>query len=141
MPGFLKPEVKEAWVTALRSGEYRQGQGRLRGGLIHDCYCCLGVLVDLMVRKEVDGQVEVAWSHPARDATYRLSSPATVSVIGTIPTRIAEGLISDDVARLIWEGEPRHHATWTDYQSRLTDMNDMQKKNFSEIADWIEATL
>lgn len=33
------------WVEALRSGEYQQGQGRLRDG---DSFCCLGVLCDLI---------------------------------------------------------------------------------------------
>jgi hypothetical protein len=40
----MKPDVKQAWLTALRSGDYQQGQGYLRQG---DQYCCLGVLCDL----------------------------------------------------------------------------------------------
>jgi hypothetical protein len=40
----LKTEVKKLWVDALRSGEYKQGQSRLRDG---DTFCCLGVLCDL----------------------------------------------------------------------------------------------
>ena len=37
--------VKERWIEALRSGDYVQGQERLRTG---DCYCCLGVLCDVI---------------------------------------------------------------------------------------------
>lgn len=40
----MKPDIKQAWLTALRSGDYQQGQGYLRQG---DQYCCLGVLCDL----------------------------------------------------------------------------------------------
>lgn len=40
----MKPDIKAQWLTALRSGDYRQGQGYLRQG---DQYCCLGVLCDL----------------------------------------------------------------------------------------------
>ena len=40
----MKPEIKAQWLTALRSGDYQQGQGYLRQG---DQYCCLGVLCDL----------------------------------------------------------------------------------------------
>ena len=40
----MKPDIKQAWLTALRSGNYQQGQGYLRQG---DQYCCLGVLCDL----------------------------------------------------------------------------------------------
>lgn len=38
-------ENRRLWVEALRSGEYKQGQGYLRSH--DDHYCCLGVLCDL----------------------------------------------------------------------------------------------
>jgi hypothetical protein len=41
----MKPEIKAMWLDALRSGEYRQGQGVLRSE--DNEYCCLGVLCDL----------------------------------------------------------------------------------------------
>ena len=44
----MNPEIKERWLDALRSGEYQQGQNRLRqtkGDTV--TYCCLGVLCDL----------------------------------------------------------------------------------------------
>lgn len=47
--GKLDPEVKKVWINALLSGEYRQGQNRLRIG---DRFCCLGVLCDLSMAKE-----------------------------------------------------------------------------------------
>ena len=37
-------EAQERWVTALESGEYKQGRDRLRDG---DDFCCLGVACDL----------------------------------------------------------------------------------------------
>lgn len=40
----MKPEVKEKWLAALRSGEYPQSVGALRSDA---GYCCLGVLCDL----------------------------------------------------------------------------------------------
>lgn len=40
----MKAEIKQKWITALRSGEYKQGKRRLKDG---DSYCCLGVLCDL----------------------------------------------------------------------------------------------
>ena len=46
----MDKEVKELWLTALRSGEYQQGKGALvhRGqGQGQDQFCCLGVLCDL----------------------------------------------------------------------------------------------
>lgn len=40
----MDSRVKEMWLHALRSGEYKQGRNFLRDG---DRYCCLGVLCDL----------------------------------------------------------------------------------------------
>lgn len=40
----MNKEVKERWVTALRSGEYRQTKEKLRDD---KGFCCLGVLCDL----------------------------------------------------------------------------------------------
>lgn len=40
----MKKEIAEKWVEALRSGEYQQGQHRLR---TEDKFCCLGVLCDI----------------------------------------------------------------------------------------------
>lgn len=37
----LPKEFAEKWVTALRSGEYKQTKGRLCNGNSH--YCCLGI--------------------------------------------------------------------------------------------------
>jgi hypothetical protein len=42
----MDEEIKGRWVTALRSGKYRQGQGRLRRE--NETFCCLGVLCDIV---------------------------------------------------------------------------------------------
>ena len=50
----MKREDLEAWLTALRSGEYRQGNGYLRvGPSSAPKYCCLGVL-----QMVLDGEIE-----------------------------------------------------------------------------------
>jgi hypothetical protein len=40
----MNPQIKQKWVSALRSGDYKQTQHRLRK---EDGFCCLGVLCDL----------------------------------------------------------------------------------------------
>lgn len=40
----MKPEIKEMWVNALRSGEYTQGLHQLTA---NNRFCCLGVLCDI----------------------------------------------------------------------------------------------
>lgn len=41
----MDQELKAKWTAALRSGEYKQGAGRLRRDT---GYCCLGVLGEIM---------------------------------------------------------------------------------------------
>jgi hypothetical protein len=40
----MNPEIKAKWVTALRSGEYEQGNFCLKS---EAGYCCLGVLCEI----------------------------------------------------------------------------------------------
>ena len=41
----MKKEIAERWVSALRSGEYKQGKLYLKS---ENGYCCLGVLCDIL---------------------------------------------------------------------------------------------
>lgn len=42
--GFkMDPELKQKWIAALKSGEYKQGKACLHNE-DEDTYCCLGVL-------------------------------------------------------------------------------------------------
>jgi hypothetical protein len=43
--------IKAEWVAALKSGEYKQGQGALRGE--DEKMCCLGVLCEIAVKHGV----------------------------------------------------------------------------------------
>lgn len=54
-------EYAKRLVTALRSGDYKQGHGRLRGG-DGESFCCLGVACDL-----IQGELGVTWSSSDRD--------------------------------------------------------------------------
>ena len=53
----MNKRIKKAWVKALRSGEYKQGNGQL---CRNDRFCCLGVLYDIAHdgywHKGTDGQ-------------------------------------------------------------------------------------
>ena len=40
------------WTTALRSGDYQQGEEYLRSS---DCFCCLGVLADIVNDEQGEG--------------------------------------------------------------------------------------
>ncbi len=40
----MNKDIKKLWIAALRSGEYKQGMGKLRRA---GRFCCLGVLCNL----------------------------------------------------------------------------------------------
>lgn len=40
----MQEEMKQKWINALRSGNYKQTYGRLKH---NDAFCCLGVLCDI----------------------------------------------------------------------------------------------
>lgn len=46
----MKLEIKEKWVEALRSGDYKQGKSQLA---FNDKYCCLGVLCELAFQEGI----------------------------------------------------------------------------------------
>lgn len=50
------PELARKWAAALRSGNYTQGKNRLRND--NGTYCCLGVLLDVLL-KEPSPQMNV----------------------------------------------------------------------------------
>lgn len=41
----MDAELKQKWITALRSGDYQQASGQLRNQ--HAEFCCLGVLAQI----------------------------------------------------------------------------------------------
>jgi len=68
----MKKEIKEKWLTALRSGKYKQGTGCLKDS--KDCFCCLGVLTDLYAKEHdikwdggvLQGDTDLEYELPTR---------------------------------------------------------------------------
>jgi hypothetical protein len=105
----MNKKVYEQWVSALRSGEYNQTKGTLKGELPDGGvgYCCLGVLADIRgYDVEKQGIIE-----------------------GSLSEYASEG--PEDVYRDFRE-------TMGDlFVDELVRLND-SGHNFSEIADYIE---
>lgn len=53
---IMNSEIKKLWITALRSGEYKQTIGVLKDELDEDgtSFCCLGVLCDIHSKQSND---------------------------------------------------------------------------------------
>lgn len=64
----MDPAVKALWVSALRSGVYVQGYGKLRTPVGR--HCCLGVLCDITHswQKQVASGLESVLTHEIRDS-------------------------------------------------------------------------
>ena len=123
----MNQSVKEKWITALRSGEYKQAVGRLRRG---DCYCCLGVLTDLYDKDtqngyhewyEEDGQYVYTSGHGTSETTLPVSVMKWADLAECNPTVREERM-----------GEPI---------TSLAYLNDNEALDFNQLADIIEAQL
>lgn len=107
----MKPEIKERWVAALRSGEYEQATGGLR---TKDKFCAGGVLCDV---------VGVEWEKPHETLNWYMAIFNGEQDGGAIPPTLLRYLdLTYEAMRSI---------------ERLND----KETPFAEIADYIEANL
>jgi hypothetical protein len=110
----MNPQIKQKWVSVLRSGEYQQTQGRLR---TDNGFCCLGVLCDLYGKEH-----NVEWE-PGCDNHYEFQgNNASLSLY------VVE-----------WSGLEGSNP-YVDGGKTLSLLND-SGKTFEEIADVIEEQL
>lgn len=121
----MNPEVKEAWIQALRSGDYVQGQYHLRQQVPgddqeEDRYCCLGVLCDLALKEGVLKPQDVFIS------AHFTGSYVYGGTTSFPPPKVRQ-----------WAGI----APGNDDIGKLSDMNDSYMKSFDDISDYIEREL
>lgn len=107
----MNPELKTKWLTALRSGDYKQGKERLKN--VDGTMCCLGVLCDLMGAE---------WTDPAG---------------GPIMCRLND----ETYGTTLTDKQQKLVGITADQRLHLASMNDYQKQTFDDIANWIEANL
>lgn len=111
----MDQDFKKRWVEALRSGKYKQGEGRLRTE--EDCYCCLGVGCDVLGKGEW-----VRHKYAEKDELWAYKSDILETAVMPSDLKDAVGLTAADSASLI-------------------RLNDFEKRTFAEIADYIEDNL
>lgn len=100
------------WLTALRSGKYKQGQSSLRNG---DSFCCLGVACDLF---DATGWVGNGYG----GKTTVFFPPEEVRLSLGLPGPLAFGPFEDGQLSL------------TSYVATMNDAG----RSFAEIADFLE---
>ena len=114
----MRKEVKDKWLAALRSGEYKQGKNQLIDG---DNYCCLGVLCDIH-------------SKTVKKKGVRFKDNMYFDGIYYNTTELSERVQK-------WAGINSESGTFkykNGKQSNLIWLNDIKGKSFKEIANIIE---
>ena len=114
----MNPQVKEKWVNALRSGDYKQTTGNLYEPGVG--YCCLGVLTDLYLKEK-----GLEWD-------------TTKSSTGWVCFEDEFEFLPESVMQ--WAGLKDNRGTYDNVieSPALTDLND-NGISFNEIADVIES--
>lgn len=110
-------ELVNEWINTLRSGQYKQGIGRLH---FNDRFCCLGVLCDMVTKHPMTETEKTIFQweeeYPqSMGTTYRFNASRFV-----LPTYLQDYIGFDD-----------------EQMSELVTMNDTGKP-FEKIADKIE---
>lgn len=115
----MNQRIKESWMEALRSGEYPQTQGRLRDG---NGFCCLGVLVDLFLKENEKEWIEDQFGYMVAD------------IYGAEDETLPRGVME-------WAGLSNSNpdVILSEQTMRISDLNDIEKLNFTSIADIIES--
>jgi hypothetical protein len=139
----MKDDVKTRWVAALRSGEYRQGNGQLKQthpdrstlDKIEYTHCCLGVLCEIAVEDGVIG--------PDEAHTYSSAVRSFVGQTLFLPEQVVDwaGLTSDNPDVEITEDEYDEEAGEDlplTKRLALAELND-DHKSFAYLADLIDA--
>lgn len=121
----MRQEVRDEWVAALRSGDYKQGTGALRTTEDDgDQYCCLGVLCELAVKHQVIPAAELdgnLWTYGQGDDTSEAYLPDAVQQWAGVERR---GVLELPGVRFV----------------SLADENDRGKR-FDQIADLIDQSV
>jgi hypothetical protein len=129
--------VKEKWVNALRSEDYKQGKGVLcRKG---EEFCCLGVLTDIYIKEN-----NLAWEPAGMDADYLAFEGEAFGLTQSVVdwAGLEESHFGKKLDEPI-EGVDTYYCEDCDEKHNSHDsligLNDSAGFSFSQIADVIEA--
>lgn len=147
----MKKDIKDKWLTALRSGEYQQAEKVLRSEDDNGraSYCCLGVLCELAME---DG-VPVKW-HPEVPILMALTQSqmeeenlSETDALGDQSIKQARGELvfeydSEDLPPLVreWAGLAQSNPVIDGVPLSIYNdgSDEMGRSDFDEIADLIE---
>lgn len=118
----MNEEIKNEWVTALRSGKYKQGKGCLRKSVNE--FCTLGVLCDLYAQSN-----NKTWCLLENPYLYG-GNYCILGSIRTLPDEIKKWAGMKTISIKEYEGN---------YDMTLVEFNDKLDFTFEDMADLIES--
>lgn len=138
----MNPKIKERWLAALRSGDYKQTDGYLsiKSAVPNDDqfdgFCCLGVLCEIAV---ADGVVQK--QRVSENSFFEYGNPELDDWDHSVlPRSVMEwaGLQDDNPSvNAVEDGlDPEEYDAWVP----LSEPND-NGSSFNQIAAWIERDL
>lgn len=149
----MKKEIADKWVAALRSGDYKQGEGTLRftnDGTKETSFCCLGVLCDISGLGKFEEQF-TGYSHYAvtlpDGAVYSSSGDLPKPVIKWAGMKSSDGQIDeknplyfkrDEFSGKLVDADEDDDIDDLEEYCTLIDLNDAGNATFEQIADIIE---
>lgn len=119
----MNPIIKEKWLTALRSGKFKQGKEELR--TLENKFCCLGVLCDIYRKETKLGK----WCKYHKNKFYFTNTKKSKQKFKS------QGLLPLSVQQ--WAELTYCNPLIADKQMSLASLND-SGSTFQEIADIIE---
>lgn len=128
----MPADIKAKWLTALRSGEYVQGDGCLYDDHM-DTYCCLGVLMRVVDGDNADycgNSVALEGAVPHRDW---YADKGLHSFLG--PTKYTTAVVGREQHSILMFMNDGFELDEKGYSRQV------EKKSFLEIADYIEANI
>lgn len=122
----MNENLKKRWITALRSGKYKQGIGKLYNPE-KDTYCCLGVLCNIQ-----------------RIPIEKYTNMKNLYELDYIKNLPKELLVNEPHKSTTFEGPD---FDYLGLHNQLVKLNDganggiMKSRDFNYIANWIEKNL
>jgi len=134
----MNKEIKERWLSALRSGEYAQGCGALKDS---NEFCCLGVLCDLYIKDGNDAE----WSEGFMDEWSEGFMEDGVGYNEELPNSVVEwaGLDDNNPMIIIDNGDRVNISKANDGYPGSEHRGEVQvlSHSFEQVADIIEKQL
>ncbi len=136
----LPLEVKEKWLTALRSGEYEQTTQSLKND---GRYCCLGVLTDILIKDKI---ISGEWFGSCYDGKFINNEGEEENDWADqyLPVMACQKInLSEDPEVLIKEQDRERLKLICFHEHRYSGLSTLNDNGFSfeEIAQYIEEQL